>query len=356
MRPRSSASWLPILAGLMLLLPQEGVAARLDQDARDGYRLWLHNLETTREHQQVGPATPAFPFGLLDDVADVRVDSLSLLVVAREMEELESRPRILQEPAEKSALHSLVRARNHRNLAEFDTALAWYRETARRDSSEAFVHELGPEALAVAAAASDSAAVARHLARVIASARPAAHAAELVLGYRYLIAHADTLGIDRLAAAVAADPEGVSGDLAFWHAFALGQRGRWDESLGWLCGLVTDTDRSHGLTVRQRAWVLAAIPDQLVLTGHVAEAAPLYRALAAADLPGASDWARCQAAVIDLLAGRYLEAATVFEDLCERREAHAWRAYACDMSQISEELERLRNEGTAHGAASHYDH
>lgn len=355
MRSRSSASWLPILAGLFLLLPQEGVAARLDQADRDGYRLWLHNLETTLARQQASASVSAFPFGLLDDVADVRVDSLSLLVVAREMEDLESRPRILQEPAEKTALHALVRARNHRNLAEFDTALAWYRQTAQRDSSAAFGHELGPETLATAAAAGDSAAVARHLARVTASARPADHATELVLGYRYLIAHADTLGIDRLAAAVAANPDGVSGDLAFWHAFALGQRGRWDESLDWLCGLVADRGRPHGLTVKQRAWVLAAIPDQLVLTGHVAEAAPLYRALAAADLPAASDWARCQAAVIDFLAGRYLEAATVFEDLCERRKAHAWRAYACGMSQISEEMERLRNEGSAHGAASHYD-
>jgi hypothetical protein len=350
-----------VLAWLVLGSPHAAEAEmRLDASSRDGYRVWLHNLETTAAAREAGGDTeviPAYPFGLLSGHETTRTDSLGLLAVARQLDELESLPRILQEPARKTALHALTRARNYRQIAEYDTALTWYETAARRDSTGALRHEAGPEAMATAVASGDSLAATRQLLALFGSRDLQARHLELVLAYRHFVASADTANVDLLLAEVGrhVNLAGASGDLVFWHAFALNWRGHWEESLDLLCGLLDADGFTHGLSEDQRTWVLVAIADQLVITGHVAEAAPLYQALADSGLPGASEWAACQDAAIAFLAGRYLEAGTAFEQLCDQRESFPWRAYACSMSELSDEMQRLRNEGQDHGAVAHYE-
>ncbi len=358
--PISKKSWmlsLAILAWVTLLVPRTASADRLTDDQRDGYRVWLHSLETTvRARLERGdPETgPLYPFGLVAEGTVAVADTMSLLNVARALEELEARPRILQEPSHKTALHAITRARNYRNIAEYDTALAWYEEALRRDQDGAFGRELLPETMAVAAAAGDSSTVSRILTEVFAADDPAVQATELRLGHRFFIARGDTAEVDRLIGHLDAHAADLPADLSYWHAFALSWRGSWARSLAVQLDLVSVDGQSLGLSEGQRTWVLVAIADHLVLTGHNAEAAPLYRALAASNLPGAGEWARCQVAVLDFLDGRYLEAGTALADLCGQRQSFPWRAYACGMSQLSDEMQRLRNEGIEHGAASHY--
>ncbi|MEZ4388771.1 MAG: hypothetical protein R3D98_14605 [Candidatus Krumholzibacteriia bacterium] len=353
----------PSLAPVVLAMTLVASAApaaglSMDPDQRDGYRVWLHNLEAgvaARQERGVAEVVARFPFGLLADERAGLADTLSLRVVARELGELESRPRLLQEPAERTALHAVTRARNYRNIAEYDSALAWYGEALRRDRDAAFAEELVPETMATAAAAGDSAVFAGRLADVLDAGRPYDHLVELRLAHRFFLAEDDTLGLDRLIAALADSAGPLPDDLGYWQALALSRRGRWQESLDRLLDLVGLEGRSLGLAEAQRTWVLVAIPDLLVITGHNDEAAPLYRALAESELPGAREWARCQVAVLDFLDGDYLAAGTTLGELCSQREAFPWRAYACGMSQLSDEMQRLRNEGREHGAASHFE-
>lgn len=360
--PKNDHGWL--LAGMIIILvaqaslPAAAEASRLEPRHRDGILVWLHSLEATvqaRLDRQDAEALPTYPFGLLDDLEVVLADSTSLLTVARVLDDLESRPRLLQEPSEKTPLHALTRARNHRHIAEYDTALAWYAEARRRDASGELHDNLLTEMLATAVAAGDSLLVTRCLDDVLAASDLAPHVVDLQLAHRFLIAHADTAAIDALNADLQGRVAPLPAELVFWHAFALSWRGQWDASLDQLLALIEHEGRSLGLDEAQRTWALVAIADQLVVTGHQDEAAPLYQALADSGLPGAADWARCQGAVLAFLDGRFLEAGTVLEELCAQRDEFPWRAYACGMSRLSDEMQRLRSEGTSHGVASHFE-
>jgi len=360
--PKNMQRWL-LATTTALLIVHAVVAApagaeRLQQQHRDGFLVWLHSLESTvqaRAEHRLDEAQPAYPFGLLGDLTVVLADSSSLLTVARVLDDLESRPRLLQEPSEKTALHAITRARNYRHIAEYDTALAWYDEARRRDTSGEFQDGLLTEVLATAVAASDSVRVGQYLDHILVAADLSSHAIDLELAHRFLIARGDTSGIDALNADLGGRLDALPPEVVFWHAFALSWRGRWGASLDQLLELVRHEGRSLGLGEAQRTWVLVAIADQLVITGHRGEAAPLYRALAESGLPGAADWARCQAAVMDFLDGQFLDAGTALEAICKQRQEFPWRSYACAMSQLSDEMERLRSEGTRHGVASHFE-
>jgi hypothetical protein len=350
-----------VLTWLFLIHPPgtRAEAVRLSPEQREGYRVWLHNLETTaasRVDRRDDEFVPRFPFGIVEGYRTARRDTMSLLAVARELNELQALPRILQEPARKTALHAITRARSHAHIAEFDTALAWYEIAVRRDSADAFVRELGPEAMAAAVATGDSLAATRRLLAVVGARDLTTRSTELTLAYRHFVAIRDTANVDLLLAEVArhVDFASAPGELIYWHAFALNWRERWGESLGHLARLLGRGGQSHGLTEAQRTWVVVAVADQLLITGRPDEAAPMYRALAETELKGARDWARCQTAAIDFLSGRYLEAGTVFEQLCDQRESFPWRAYACGMAQLSDEMERLRSKGQDHGAVAHF--
>lgn len=352
---------LTVLIGTLgLLAGPVRAELKLDPATRDGYRLWLHNLEMTLANAEPGTTgeAPLYPFGVIDGRTASRADTTSLVGVARELNEIEELPRILQEPARKTALYAITRARNHAHVAEFDTALAWYEEAARRDSLGAFRRDLGPETIAVALASGDSLAATRSVLSLFGGRDLSDRTTELTLAYRHFVSHADTANLDLLIAEVEqhVDLNAADGRLVFWHAFALNWRHRWEPSLDLLGTLLRRGGHSQGLTVPQRTWVLVAVADQLVVTEHLQEAEALYRALAETALTGAREWARCQVAVMDFLAGRYLEAGTAFEELCDQRESHPWRAYACGMSQVSDEMTRLKKEGQDNGAVAHYEH
>lgn len=344
---------------LVLLLPGRLPAEGLTAAAQDGYLIWLHSLEATiasrlesgRDEERLLYPTTGLPAP--GDATE------NLLDVARALADLEGRPRLLQEPPGRTVLHALNRARNHAYLAEYDSALVWYAEAARRDGDQEYAADLGQETM-IAAIATDAADVVRG--RLPELLRRSSHAAEpdldlqleLELACRFLLARADTSSLQRWVDGLASAPQLRRGRLAYWQAFSLSWLGRWAESLVVLTEMLTGDGRSHGLDETQRAWVLMAIPDQLLLSGDRATAAGLYGALAASTIPDASLWAGCQAAALDLLAGRFLKAGTTLEDLCRRPDNTIWRLYACNLANLSDELERLRSEAQPHGAAVYY--
>ncbi len=324
----------------------------------EGYLVWLRSLEATvAARQEAGQpeSRPLYPFGLLAGLADgpAGVDS-TLAAVAAALDELESRPRLLQEPRPLVPLHALNRARNYRAVAEFDSALAWYEEAARRDRTGDHAAEVAAERLATAVAAGDSITVTRLVLDLAGSRALATRPRQLELAYRFFLARADSANLELLVRESEAQDAVPHGRPAYWHAVALDRLGHWDRSLDLLLGLVTAGGVSHGLTEDQRAWVLTTIPDHLVILDREAAAEPLYRELAASDLPAAAVWGRCQVAALDFLAGRFLEAGTAFEDLCRADANELWRDYACGMATLSDEMERLRTEGEPHGAAALY--
>lgn len=322
----------------------------------NGYLIWLHALEETiATRQAAGQPEPRRLFPRHHEPTRGSWQT-TLLDVAQALEALEARPRLLQEPPDRPPLHALNRARNHAYLAEHDSALVWYVEAARRDSTGDVLGELGPEIMAAAIAADQADVVGQRLHRILAAGGPhdEAQAHEVELACRYRIAREDTAGITDLVDHLARRPLWRQSSLGYWEAFSLSWLGRWSESLPVLRGLLSGGGRTFGLDESQRAWVLMAVPDQLFLLGESGTAHGLYRALSASTLPEAAIWGGCQAAALDLLAGEFLKAGTAFERLCQRSENTEWRRYACDMARLSDELERLRSEGQPHGIAGHY--
>jgi tetratricopeptide (TPR) repeat protein len=345
------------LAAVVLLVGQLA-AQTLGAAAEEDYLVWLHSLEASQAaRQEAGrdEARPLFPFEVAALGTPATAADSTLADVAAALDELESRPRLLQEPRPLVPLHALGRARNYRTIAEFDSALVWYQEAARRDTDGTYAATLPSESLATAVATGDSLAVTRAVLDLVGSRELATRSRELELAYRFFVGRADSANLALLVEESRAQAALDSGRVAFWHAVALDQLGRWQDALEILTGLLAGDGVSHGLTERQRAWVLTAVPDHLVILGREDAAAPLYRALASSTLGEAALWARCQVAALDFLAGRFLEAGTAFEDLCGAKANARWRDYACGMATLSDEMERLRSEGEPHGAAALYE-
>jgi hypothetical protein len=364
--PRQSKRLGPATGLLLLASTSAAAVAGLTGAERDGYLLWLHSLETTlaaREAALPAPPAPLFPVGWVDPavqagpaqeapaVAAAGDPDASLVQVAAAIQEIESRPRLLQEPPSHSALHAVNRARNYLRIAQFDSALVWYATAARRDAGGDFTVPVGLETMVAAVAGGDSLAVLEQLLSTLGGRELAGRRQEIELAYRYFVARDDSTNLELLVHEAAAHPELVQGELAYWNAFALAQLGRWEDSLARLRALITAGGLSQGLDEQQRAWVLVALPDLLLLCGQQDEAGAMYRSLAASTVPRAATWAACQAAALDLLAGRFLEAGTAFERVCEASGPDTWRNYACSMAELADELERLRQEGEPHGVA-----
>jgi len=346
------------MVGLLLLAGSGQVLAEGLTDAEcDGYLVWLHSLETTiaaREANGRPEARLLFPTGVLATAGQDSQATNELRQVALALGVLEAKPRLLQEPSRHTTLHALNRARNYAHLAEYDSALIWYEAAAQRDSAGEYTATVGLETLVAAAAEGDSVRVVRQLLSLVGSGDLAGRRSELELSYRFLVARADTTNVELVVRAMAARPELLHGRLAYWQAFSLAWLGRWEASLGQLRGLLVGGGHSQGLAEDQRTWVLVAVPDLLLLTGQTAAATPLYRALAASSIETAAGWATCQAAALDFLAGDYLTAGTAFERICVGSGDGTWRAYACSMAELSDEMERLRFEGEPHGVAVYY--
>jgi hypothetical protein len=331
-------------------------AANLTDAEINGYLIWLHALEETiAARLATGRPEPRglFPYHH-ESLAGTWQETL--LDVAHALEELEARPRLLQEPPGRPPLPALNRARNLAHLAAHDSALVWYLAAARRDSTGEALGDIGEEIMAAAVAAGEAAVVRQRLQRILGAGGPhdETQVREVELACRFQIARGDTAGLTDLVAQLARQPAWRQSSLGYWEAFSLSWLGRWSESLAVLRGLLTGDGRAFGLDESERAWVLMAVPDQLLLLGDHQIAHGLYRALGASTVPEASAWAACQAAALDLLAGDFLRAGAAFERLCRRSDNSHWRRYACDMARLSDELERLRSEGRPHGIAGLY--
>jgi len=348
-----------IVLAALVVISMAGLlsAASLTEAQRDSYLVWLHSLEETLETRQAAGLDEQpllYPMGAMASGPSDSLTSGTLHRVALALNELESRPRLLQEPSGRTALSALNRARNYFHVAEYDSAMAWYSLAAQRDTANVFRQELGLETMVTAVASGDSTAVTREVLATLGRRDIQGCREQLILATRFLVARGDTVNLRVLVQGINQDPAAITGALSYWQAFALCRLGRWIESLAILQDLVAQGGLSYGLGESQRAWVLVAIPDLLVLTGQQNEADPLYRAVAQSTIPGAADWSRCQVGVLDFLAGRYLESGTAFERLCDRPGNFVWRPYACRMAELSDEMERLRTEGNDHGAAAVY--
>ena len=347
-----------LMVGLLLMVGAGPASAQALTDAeRDGYLVWLHSLETTmaaREANDQPEVRVLFPAGVLAATGQVPSATSDLRQVALALGELEAKPRLLQEPSRRTTLHALNRARNYAHLAEYDSALIWYDAAARRDSTGEYTAAVGLETLIAAVAEGDSVRVVRQFLSAFGSGDLAGRRTEIELTYRFLVARADTTNLELVVREMAVRPVLLHGRLAYWQAFSLAWLGRWDASLEQLRGLLIGGGLSQGLAEDQRTWVLVAVPDLLLLTGHTDLAATLYQALAASSIETAASWAICQTAALDFLAGRFLTAGTAFERICEGSMGGTWRAYACSMAELSDEMERLRFEGEPHGVAVYY--
>jgi hypothetical protein len=359
MRKRLISDGCGLLLALALgmgAIPTVSGGAEFTEQQQQAYLIWLHSLEAelaTREASGMPETLPLYPDAGREQQ---RVTDEDLLEVARALTELESKPRLLQEPPGRSPLHALNRARSHAHVAAHDSALVWYVEAVQRDTTGERTGDIGPEIMAAAIAAGDGELVRQRLHAALGSVGPSGPIAEIEveLACRFLLARADTVGLQSLVFTLGQHPHLRVGRLAYWQAFVRSWLGHWPQSFAMLTGLLGGDGRTHGLDTAQRAWVLTAIPDQLLLLGDRETAHGLYRALAASSIPEAATWAACQVAALDFLDGRYLAAGNAFEQLCSRADNTTWRRYACDMARLSDELERLRSEGAPHGTAAIY--
>lgn len=338
----------------LVSIPQQLFSQGLTSAEQDGFLIWLHALESTiasREAAGLSEDRLLYPGGI-KSAPESREPSL--LDVARSLEELESQPRLLQEPTPRSALHALNRARNYLSLAEYDSALVWYETTVQRDAQAEFALDMGREMLSTAIALRSVPTVRRHIQDLLHQSSAEKRESELELAFRFMLATCDTSQLNDMLAQLAARKFEQSGQIRYWRAFSLNWLGRWAESLALLKELVASDGYSYGLDEAQRAWVLTAIADQTFLTGTRDAATPLYRALAASSLGELAIWAACQVAAFDLMEGRFLEAGTALERLCRMKENATWRQHACRLAALSDELQRLRDEGRPHGADVYY--
>ena len=323
----------------------------------DGYLQWLHSLEQTVAGRQAADQPEGnllYPFDVPGWMPD-RVRPYRHLAISKAVTDLEVEFNSKDRRRSLSALVALSNARNYVNLSEYDSAMVWFDLAAQRDSAGNFRREIGRERLAAAMAAADSAEVAQLLTNTLGTPELVGREAELVLAYRWLLAENDGAGVDLLIKKVDSQQAVLSDRLRFWHAYALNWRAERKASLDNLRKLIRSGGLSRDLSEGQRAWVLLAIPDLIFLQGNTAAAADLYRSLIDSRIDELRIWSRYQVANIDFLAGRYLRASQGFKDVCDATRLGSWQDQACDMADVAGELERIRAEGEAYGAAVFYN-
>ena len=352
-----------LLAVTVLVLPGGPVAGAgetvrgLDSAEADGYLQWLHSLEQTvagRKAADQQESNLLYPFDVPGWMPD-KVRPYRHLAISKAVTDLEGEFSAEDRRRNLSALIALSTARNYVNLSEYDSALVWFDIAAQRDSSGNFRREIGREQLAAAAAAADSAEVAQLLTNTLGTPELVGREAELILAYRWLLAENDGLGVDLLIKKVDSQQAVLSDRLRFWHAYALNWRVERRASLDHLRKLIRSGGLSRDLSEGQRAWVLLAIPDLLFLQGNTAAAADLYRSLVDSQIDELRVWGRYQVANIDFLAGRYLRASQGFKEVCDATRLGSWQDQACAMADVAGEMERIRAEGEAYGAAVFYN-
>ncbi len=331
--------------------------APLDNQESDGYLQWFHSLEHTvaaREAAGTEEGNLLYPFGY-PGWKGQQHRPYRHLTISKAIMELEAQWQLRGENREESALVALAHARNYTNLSEFDSAMVWYEAAADLDTMSLFRREIGRERLAVASAIGDSLTMSQLITNTLGSVDLNGREKELILAYRWLLIQRDSEALTLLLDKVESQPEIMNNQLLFWHSFSESWLERRSACLVNLRKLVRIGGLSEGLTERQRAWVLVAIPDLMFLLGAPDQARPLYEALKDSKMNELSIWSRYQLANLDFLAGDYEKAAGGFSLVCDAPRQGSWQDQACSMSDIAHELERIRSEGEPYGIAQFYN-
>ncbi len=349
-----AAVWLVYLSPLQ---PSVGLAEVGSEAERLGYEQWLHSLEKSINGRTKANRTenyPLFPFGTpgVETSVDVPFRQLTISRALNEMEVAFSQASVW---CSRGAFGAIAMARNYRNLTEYEQALRWYERAADLDSHGTYTAEVSQEALATAIALEDSLLITHNLINTLGASDPTSREEEIVLSFRYLLVHQEVKNLGLLIQKVSGLEHSMSARVRFWLAYALAQQQNRDAALAELCKLVGSGSLSHGLSEQQRAWVLTALPDLLVMQERYAEAGDLYEQLAASELEPLRSWGIFQLGSLNLLSGHYLRAQTAFSRLCENPTPSYWQKQACDLAVMAEKLGQVKAEAEPYGAAAHYE-
>jgi len=297
--------------------------------------------------------TPLYPFGQPQHPAAV-FPAYRDLAISRAVGKVERVAGFNDTQSAVSAFGALAMARNYLNLSEYDKALPWYVRAAELDTGGSYAVDIDHESLASAVAQGDSLQVVQSLVNVLGNRNLAGRQAELILLLRHLLVQGDEENLALLVQKVSRLEEGWTGELRYWHAFALASLRSWTEALDQLRRLVSDQEQVAGLSERQRVWVATAVPDLLLLLGEPGEAGELYELLAGSSLPHLKVWGDFQLANLHLQAGRFMEAQLGFTGVCRNSEAGFWSEQACALAELATALDEIKTEGVRHGAVDKY--
>ncbi len=353
--------WGVLTVGISLLLslgyPGSRVHAEELTDAQtDGFLQWHYSLEQTikaREEAETPEGNLLFPFDL-PGWEDTEPKPYRHLAISRAIMDLEAQWLLRGGNKEASALVALAHARNYTNLSEYDSAMVWYQAAARLDTLGLFRREIGVERLATTMAAGDSLGMAQLITNTLGASDLSGREKEVVLAYRWLLTDRDSESLGILMGKMEGNPALLEGEVLFWHAYGQAWMDKTGKALGNLLTMVEKGGLSQGLTEKQRTWVLMAIPDLLFLRDNTTQARPLYEVLRESSLDELRIWSLYQVANLDFLATDFGKAANGYDLVCSAHRLGTWQDQACEMATMARELERIKNEGEAYGAAQFY--
>ncbi len=346
------------LAAISLIL-SANVACRADALGsvdRQDYQMWLHSLLQTVKAQQNAPGSEyhlLYPFDISPPAAD-ETQAWRHLSISRALRKLEGDPHAGERVRGASTFQAVSLARSYWGLSEYDSSLVWYERAAHRDTSSDYLGDIGRESLAAAVALGDSLLITQTVLNTIGTSELGGREEELILAYRYLLAHGGTHELELLVRKLDNARWPMKPLLRFWHAFALVSLERWEPALQQLEQLLGGGGLSQGLSRWQRCWVLTTVPDLLFQLGQAATARPLYEQLVASDLPELQTWAIYQLGNLDFVAMNYARARVSYSRLCAEGGASPWQDRACDMARLAEIMSGIKTEGETYGRAASY--
>jgi tetratricopeptide (TPR) repeat protein len=244
-------------------------------------------------------------------------------------------------------------ARSYRLASEYEKAMNWF-ERALNDGDMEYppTPRLSEEIFATAVLTGDSLTVTRQLLNTIGYSNLDGYDNTLVLGFRYLLAAADTVNLVLLQDKVYRHQKSINAETRYWLAYSLAFNGRYQECLVTLRKLVGSGDHSDVLTLEQRRWALRSLPDLFYLLGHAQEARKLYAVLATDNPDQTGDqglWARYQMANMLFGDGNYDAAWSYYESLSTLEPVQPWHSRAREMAALFAELKATRKEGVPYG-------
>jgi hypothetical protein len=92
----------------------------------------------------------------------------------------------------------------------------------------------------------------------------------------------------------------------------------------------------------------------MFLLGAKEQSRELYEPLTLSGLDQLKTWSTYQLANLDFLNSNFGKAASGFGLVCEAKRLGSWQDHACDLSDLANELDRIRSEGDAYGTAQFY--